>query len=172
MQRWGKDWSTWRQVGGSENWDCSAWRAEGSGDLINKHLMGGSEEDEARLFSMVSSERQKGKESKGRKFHLKVKNCEGGQTLAQVPQRGCEVSVLGDTQNLTGHCPALGDSTWARRGWAGPSPDVPANPNYSVPLKRAAFSTHFTFTMHAKETKGKKCTNSSIEIPVLLLVLF
>lgn len=43
--------------------------------------MGESEENGARLFSVVSSERQKEKESKGRKFHLKVKNYEGGQTL-------------------------------------------------------------------------------------------
>jgi len=27
----------------------------------------------------------------------------GGQTLAQVGQRGCEVSILGDIQNSAGH---------------------------------------------------------------------
>lgn len=116
--------------------------------------MGEGEEDGARLFSMVCGERQNGKESKGRKFHVKVKCCEGGQALARVPQRGCEVSVLGDTENLAGHCPAIGDCTWGRRGWAGPSPEVLANLN--LPLKSAPFSSHFTFTAWAKETKKVK----------------
>lgn len=29
--------------------------------------------------------------------------CEGSQTLAQVAERGCGASTLGDTKNLTGH---------------------------------------------------------------------
>lgn len=32
-----------------------------------------------------------------------VCNCEGGQTPAQVVQRGCGDSMLGDTQNPDGH---------------------------------------------------------------------
>lgn len=62
------------QAGGSENWDCQPREQKAQGDFINEQLVGESEEDGARLFSMVSGERQKGKESKGRKFHLKVKS--------------------------------------------------------------------------------------------------
>jgi len=30
---------------------------------------------------------------------------EGGQALEEVDQRGCQISVFGDIQNLTGHSP-------------------------------------------------------------------
>ncbi|KAK4832109.1 hypothetical protein QYF61_020736 [Mycteria americana] len=58
------------------------------GDLINvcKYLMGGCEEDSARLFSVVPSDM-------------------GSHTLEQVAQRGCGVSILGDIQNPTEHDP-------------------------------------------------------------------
>lgn len=51
------------------------------------------------------SERKKGK----RKFHLNIGGgkkkkktfyCEGDQTLEKATERGCEVSSLGDVQNL------------------------------------------------------------------------
>lgn len=49
------------------------------------------------------SERKKGK----RKFHLNIGGekkktfyCEGEQTLEKATERGCEVSSLGDVQNL------------------------------------------------------------------------
>lgn len=35
----------------------------------------------------------------------KIFHCEGYQTLEQVTQRGGGVSILGDTQSLTGHSP-------------------------------------------------------------------
>jgi len=41
---------------------------------------------------------------------------EGGQTLEDFAQRGCGASILGSTQNWTGHSreqPALGDHAWA-----------------------------------------------------------
>lgn len=38
--------------------------------------------------------------------HLeKILYCEGEQALAQVAQKGCEVSVLGDSQKLPAHGP-------------------------------------------------------------------
>jgi len=36
---------------------------------------------------------------------------EGGQSLEQVAQRGCRVSVTGDTQHLTGQCPGHSNVT-------------------------------------------------------------
>lgn len=55
------------------------------------------------------------------KFHLNIRwfffYCEGGQTLEWAAQRGCAVSVLRDTQNLTGHDseqPALDDPALSR----------------------------------------------------------
>jgi len=32
-------------------------------------------------------------------------HCESGQMLEQVAQRECEISILADVQNLTGHSP-------------------------------------------------------------------
>jgi len=56
-----------------------------------------------------------------RKFHLKVRKsffyCKHDQTLAQVAQRGCGVSILEDIQNLTGRGPeqrAVGDPALSR----------------------------------------------------------
>ena len=34
-----------------------------------------------------------------------AKNSRGDQTLEQVAQSGCELSICGDTQSLTGHSP-------------------------------------------------------------------
>ncbi|KAK4819917.1 LOW QUALITY PROTEIN: hypothetical protein QYF61_014652 [Mycteria americana] len=73
------------------------------GDLINvyKYLMLETREDRARFFSVVPSDRTRGNGHKWkfRKFHLNEKalfNGKGGQTLKQVAQKGCGVSVLGD----------------------------------------------------------------------------
>lgn len=80
------------------------------GDLISvyKYLMGRDEEDRARLFSVVPSERSRGSGHKQiQKIPLKLKiiflYCDGGQTLEQVAHRGW--GVLGDIQNPAGHSP-------------------------------------------------------------------
>jgi len=43
-------------------WECSAWRGEGSGDLINvpKYRQGGSKEDTARHFAVAPSDKTRG----------------------------------------------------------------------------------------------------------------
>jgi len=66
--------------------------------------MGGSEEQGAGVCSVVPSDRTRG--SGHVKVNLNIRKCffhhEEGQILAQVAQRGCGVSILGDVQNLAG----------------------------------------------------------------------
>jgi len=99
------------------------------GDLLNasKYLQGGCQEDGARPFSVVSSDRTRGNghKLKQRKFQLNHEEellpSEGDGALAQAAPGGCGVSFSGDIQALPG-CgsvqPALGDPAWAG-GWTG-----------------------------------------------------
>jgi len=90
------------------------------GDLLNadKYLQGGCQEDRARLFSVVSSNRTRGcrHKLKHRKFQLNMRKNEGDRPLEQAAQGGCGVSFSGDIQDPPGRSPvqpALGDPALA-----------------------------------------------------------
>lgn len=71
-----------------------------------KYFIGWSEEEGARLFSVVLTDRARGNGHTLK--HKKTQNsfyCEGDVTLDQVSQKGCGVPILGDIQNLTRHGP-------------------------------------------------------------------
>jgi len=102
---------------------------------VYKYLKGGSEEDGARLFSVVPSDRTKGKSGQEVPFEHQetLFYCEGGETLAQVAQRHCRVSILENTQKPNGHGPeqpqdlrlVAADPALSRGGG---SPEVPSLP--------------------------------------------
>ncbi|KAK4818344.1 hypothetical protein QYF61_011100 [Mycteria americana] len=58
-------------------------------------LCGGCKEGGARLFSVVPNERTRGK---GHKM-----KCKMFRALAEVAQRGCGISILGDIEKASGH---------------------------------------------------------------------
>lgn len=70
--------------------------------------------------------------------YLFICNCEGGQILARVAQRGCGISLcLEITQNPPGHGPEqplLVDPGFEQEVWTRLSPDVPSSLHSSVML--------------------------------------
>lgn len=75
-----------------------------------KYMMGRNEQEGARLFSVVPTDKTGGN---GHKFktheilseHEKTIFLLCGQTLEQVPQRRCGISFCGGTKKLTRHNP-------------------------------------------------------------------
>lgn len=72
--------------------------------------------DGDRLFSLNGQEKMGGNLNKGTPLRHKQKYlyCEDEGALKQVAQKGCDVSILGNFQNLTRHDPeqcALADFT-------------------------------------------------------------
>ncbi|PKU46228.1 hypothetical protein llap_3452 [Limosa lapponica baueri] len=93
------------------------------GDLINayKYLKGACQEDGARLFSVMPSDRAEGNGQtvEHRKFHLNIRNnfyFESDRALEQAAQGGGGISFCGDVQNMLG-CfpvePAVGEPALA-----------------------------------------------------------
>ncbi|KAK4821170.1 hypothetical protein QYF61_014657 [Mycteria americana] len=64
---------------------------------IDKYLTEGCKKGGTRLFLVVLSDRTRGNghKVKYKKFHLNIRNTHG-QTLEQVAQKGCRVSILGE----------------------------------------------------------------------------
>ena len=76
--------------------------------------------DLARQQGLWFRTRGNGHKLKNGKFSLNIKETlchyEGDQAVPQIAQGGCGVSIVGDTQNSSGHGlghPALGGSIWA-----------------------------------------------------------
>lgn len=73
----------------------------------NHFLMGGCREDGA-VFSGVCSKRKRGNRHRleNRKSQLSIRKIyfhpRSHQTLEQIVQTGCAISIFGDIQNLTG----------------------------------------------------------------------
>ena len=87
---------------------------EGLGDLINvyKYLQGECKENGGRLFPVVPSDRTRGSgyTLKHRRFPWNIMkrflgHCEGDQALAHADHRGGGVSILGDSEEPSGHGP-------------------------------------------------------------------
>lgn len=95
------------------------------GDLVNlnKYLLGGNQEEEVRLFSLVPTDRIRGngKKLKILKFHLNARKhfftmwC--GQAWEQLVERGCEVSILSGIQNSTRPPFRTTYSSWSYLNW-------------------------------------------------------
>ena len=93
---------------GWERWGCSVWRVEGSG-VSDQCVPTPDWKWEIKKIEPDSSQCSPEEVYEHKlKLHVNINKffCIGGdQAVAQVPQRGCRVSMLGDIQNPTGHSP-------------------------------------------------------------------
>lgn len=108
-----------------------------------KYLMGGSKGDGARFFSVMFTDsiRDNRQKLKYRKCPLSIDNTPlllgrvgVVQTLEQIIQTDCGISILGDIENLTGHSseqPAVGDC-FKQGCWARPSSALSSSHSHSI----------------------------------------
>lgn len=110
--------------GGSESHDCSAWR-RGARAILSLYIntWWGSKNEGAKPFLLMPGDRTAGSGHRleYRKFYFSVRNsrlfyykCD--QTLEQVAQRDCGISILGGnkTQLDSPEQPAVADSALSR----------------------------------------------------------
>lgn len=106
---------------GWEIWDCSAWEEKALTELIYvyKILRGGCKRDQARLFSVVPTNRTRGigHKLKYRVFCLNIPKhffyYEVDGAVAQAAQSGCGISLLGGIQMPEQL--AMSSTAWAGR---------------------------------------------------------
>ena len=114
------------------------------GDLINayKYLKGGCQEDGARFFSVVPTDRKVGKEDKRKhwKVHLKVRKIFSTWRIAEHWNRLPRGTVQSPSLEIFKTCldvilcSLLKVKLLRQRGWTRWSPEVLWNPYYSVIL--------------------------------------
>lgn len=142
--------------------DPSAWRRGSLGHLTHlyKHLQGECQEDRARLFPVVPSNRDRSPADANRhqvthrRFPPKIrKHREADQALAEAAHRDGGVPILEGIQKSSGHGlgqVALGGPTWAGC-WTRWSPEVPSSLNFTVTLWKTSFQ------LHHLQSRGQSC---------------
>lgn len=128
LPRWSGDRNTSPVRKGWEKWDCSAWKRGGSVEVVCKYQVGGNEGEEARLFSVVPTDRTRGNEykSKHKIFYVNTRKhlflgffyCEMVKYWNKLSREISESPFMDTSQNLTGHSPgepAPGDSAQVQK---------------------------------------------------------
>jgi len=100
---------------------------------------------------------------KCKKFYLNIRKnffyCVDDQALAQVAQRGCAVSILGDSQSLAGngHEQPLAEPALSKGSWTRQSPEVPSHLNSSVSLLLSSLVTSLSLVYSGLCSKDCVC---------------